>query len=74
MNKAKATQTLETILDTVKEATHGGSFGNFTIDPKSVKVESESYNIKYNLFRLFAQMIISSGYHCKCNMYCITHW
>ena len=68
MNKAEATKTLETIIDTVKEATKSGSFGNFTIDPESVKVESESYNIKCVLFRLFVQIIISSGYHCKWNM------
>ena len=60
VNKAKATKTLETIVDTVKEATKSGSFGNFTIDPESVKVESESYNIKYNLFKLFAQMTMLS--------------
>ncbi|KAK2160869.1 hypothetical protein NP493_1610g01023 [Ridgeia piscesae] len=47
VNKAAATKTLETIVDTVKEATKNGSFGNFAIDPESVKVESESYNIKY---------------------------
>ena len=63
MNKAEATKTLETIIDTVKEATKSGSFGNFIIDPASVKVESESYYITFDLFRLFAQMIISSGYH-----------
>ena len=74
VNKAEATKTLETIIDTVKEATKSGSFGNFTIDPESVKVESESYNIKYVLFRLFVQIIISSGYHCKWNMYCTGHW
>ena len=53
MNKAKATKTLETILDTVKEAAQDGSFGNFTADPISVTGESESYNIEYDLFRLF---------------------
>ena len=63
VNKAKATKTLDTIIATVKEATQNGSFGNFTVDSESVKVKSESYNIKYNIFRLFAQMIISSGYH-----------
>ena len=47
VNKAEATKTLNTIVDTVKEATKSGSFGNFVIDPKSVKIESESYNIKY---------------------------
>ena len=74
VNKAKATKTLETIIDTVKEATQNGYFGNFTIDPESVKVESESYDIKYDLFRLFANIIISSSYHCKCNVYCMGHW
>ncbi|KAK2157062.1 hypothetical protein NP493_1917g00021 [Ridgeia piscesae] len=39
VNKAEATKTLETIIDTVKEATKSGSFGNFIIDPASVKVE-----------------------------------
>ena len=32
MNKAAATETLNTIVDTVKKATEDGSIGNFTID------------------------------------------
>ena len=32
VKKAAATETLNTIVDTVKKATEDGSFGNFTID------------------------------------------
>ena len=54
MNNAEATKTLKIIVDTVKEAAQNGTFGNFTADPNSVTGKSESYNIKYDLFRLFA--------------------
>ena len=43
MKKAEAKKTLGIIVDTIKEATQNGSFGNFTADPNSITGESESY-------------------------------
>ena len=43
VNKAKTTDTLNTILDTIKSATHNGSFGNFDIDPSFTKASGELY-------------------------------
>ena len=48
VNKAKTTDILNTILDTIKSATHNGSFGNFDIDPTFTKASGELY-----LFFLF---------------------
>ena len=45
VNKAAAIQTLETIIEIVKEVTQNGLFGNFTVDPTSVTGENEFCNI-----------------------------
>ena len=50
MKKAAATETLNTIVDTVKKATEDGSFGNFTIDPTSIQATSESSMLCYSRF------------------------
>ncbi|KAI0221529.1 hypothetical protein LSAT2_027169 [Lamellibrachia satsuma] len=38
VKKATAAETLNTIVDTVKKTASGGSFGNFTVDPTSIKI------------------------------------
>ena len=60
MKKAAASNTVKTIVDTVKEASENGTFGNFTIDLTSIKAESELCNISDDLSCLFAPMLIEN--------------
>ena len=41
VKKTAAAATLNTIVESVKQAASDGSFGNFTVDPKSVVAKSE---------------------------------
>jgi len=41
VKKDEATQTMNTIVSTVKKATVKGSFGDFTIDPDSIEAKRE---------------------------------
>ncbi|KAI0217746.1 hypothetical protein LSAT2_030511, partial [Lamellibrachia satsuma] len=57
IQKAVATDTLATILDTVKNATKDGRFGNYTVDPDSVtaiktplKPSNKSGNVTFRLY------------------------
>ena len=43
VKKTAAAETLNTIVQAVKKAASSGSFGNFTIDPKSIKATSELF-------------------------------
>ena len=60
VKKTAASSTLNTIVDTVNEASENGTFGNFTIDPASIKAESELCNISDDLSWLFAPMLIDN--------------
>ncbi|KAI0218521.1 hypothetical protein LSAT2_029794 [Lamellibrachia satsuma] len=54
VKKAAATETLNTIVDTVKKATEDGSFGNFTIDPTSIQAT------KSDLFSFYGKFTITN--------------
>ena len=52
MKKATAAETLNTIVDTVKRAVSGGSYGNLTVDPTSIQATSELYNVYAKLIQI----------------------
>ena len=60
VKKAAASNTVETIVDTVKEASKNGIFGMFAIDLTSIKGESELCNISDDLSWLFAPIVIEN--------------
>jgi len=41
VKKTAATETMNTIVQTVNKAAREGTFGNFTVDPQSIKATSE---------------------------------
>ena len=60
MKKAAASNTVKTIVETVKEASENGTFGKFAIDLTSIKGESELWNISDDMSWLFAPMLIEN--------------
>ena len=59
VKKTAAAETLNTIVETVKKAVSDDSFGNFTVDPTSIKATSECTFFLFTNAGCFAQMFLA---------------